>query len=235
MSRPGDQMALRFPPRRRCTLSEFEPGANAELMHRLAAPPTGEVFTCTWITGGEGTGKSHLLQAACAAVNDAGGAAAYLPADLAGAGPKVLEGLAGLNRIAVDDITLWLGNRELEAALLGLYQGLLAGNASLVVASTAAPAAAAFALDDLASRLRAAQTYRIGPLDDDDRARLLMRAAAHRGMELTADVASYVLTHASRSTPSLLALVDRLDSATLARKRKLTVALAREVLGERQA
>lgn len=234
MSRPGDQLALRFPPRRRCTLSEFEPGANTELMYRLAAPATRGCFTCTWITGGEGTGKSHLLQAACAAVNDAGGSAAYLPADLAGAGPKVLEGLANLDRIAVDDMTNWLGSRELEAALLGLYQGLLAGQASLVVASTVSPAAATFALDDLASRMRAAQIHRIGPLDDEDRARLLMRAAAHRGMELTTDVADYVLKHASRSTPSLLALVDRLDSATLSRKRRLTVALAREVLGESQ-
>ncbi len=229
MSPNGHQLALRFPPRRRCTLAEFEAGANRELLHRLQPPKPAAAFSCIWIVGEPGTGKSHLLQAACTAVNDAGGAAAYLPADVAVAGPEVFDGLDRMDRVAIDDITAWLGTRPLEAALLALYQSLWAAQCSLVVASRDAPPMAEFALADLASRMRAAQTHRIELLDDAARARLLARAAALRGMTLGEDVATYLLRRAHRGTPELLALLDRLDSAALSRKRRLTVALAREV------
>jgi DnaA family protein len=49
-------------------------------------------------------------------------------------------------------------------------------------------------------------------------------------MTLGPEVAGYVLRRAPRATPDLLAVLERLDVAAMAGKRRLSVALAREVL-----
>ncbi len=230
MSQIREQLALRFPLRRRCTFVEFESGANAELVARLAAPVT--AFLCVWIAGDAGSGKSHLLQASCASVNARGGAAAYVPRELVAEGAQVFDGLEAMDRVAIDDIGDWLGQPAVERGLLALYQGLLDRGRSLVVAHTDVPAAVAFALPDLASRMRAAAIFRIAPLDDEGRLRVMTRTASARGMMLEPGVAEYILRHGPRSLEALLGLVDRLDARTLARQRRLTVPLVRELLDE---
>jgi DnaA-homolog protein len=223
------QLALRFPPRRSCTLESFEAGANPELVARLAAADRSR-FTVVWITGAAGAGKSHLLQAACEATARAGGTAAYLPADLAPVAATVLDGLDAMDRVALDDMAAWLGERSREAALLGLYQGLAQRNASLVVAADAGPRAIEFALPDLASRLRAAETLAIAPLDDGARRRLVQRIADSRGFTLADDALSYLLNTGPRGSGELVRALEALDAASLAAQRRVTVPLIRAVL-----
>ena len=223
------QLALRFPPRRHCTLESFEAGANPELVARLAAPNDSR-FAAIWITGTAGAGKSHLLQAACDATSHAGGSAAYLPSELARDAATILDGLDALDRVALDDVPAWLGDRDREAALLGLYQGLAAHGASLIVAADVGPRAAAFALADLGSRLRAAETLAIAPLDDAARRRLARRVAEARGFTLEDDALAYLLNVGPRGSGELVSTLDALDAASLAAQRRVTIPLIRSVL-----
>jgi regulatory inactivation of DnaA Hda protein len=59
---------------------------------------------------------------------------------------------------------------------------------------------------------------------------MIARAAA-RGMEMPADVATYILSRASRDTAELFTLLNRLDDASLQEQRKLTIPFVKSVLG----
>ena len=53
----------------------FAAGANAEVLAALRSPGAGPL----WLWGGDGVGKTHLLQAVCAAADTANGRAAATP------------------------------------------------------------------------------------------------------------------------------------------------------------
>lgn len=225
------QLALMFPSERRCTLDNFEAGPNGELIAEIGRRARADQFTAVWLVGESGSGKSHLLQGACHAAVAAGGAAAYLPSRLMAGGVDVLDGLGEFALVAVDDVDRWVGAREWEEALLYLYQQLMKRGASLLFASTSGPLQLDVQLADLASRLRAAQVFAIRPLDDADRAHAIERLAAQRGLELGADVVSFILRRAPRRMDELIATFERLDRGALARQRRLTIPLAKDVLG----
>jgi DnaA family protein len=222
------QLALAFPAARRCTFANFAVGPNVELVAALQASMVGDRFAALWLVGESGGGKSHLLQAAChAALRPA----AYLPATLMAGGPEALDGLERYAVVAIDDIERWLGERRWEETLLGLYQRLFERRGTLLLASHRGPLDVVVGLPDLASRLRAAQTYLIRPLDDADRGRVIEALAAQRGLEIGPDVVNFLLHRAPRRMDALIAAFDRLDRGALARQRRLTIPLAKDVLG----
>jgi DnaA family protein len=215
----------------RCTLQNFEAGPNGELLAELAGGGNDGVFTALWLVGDSGSGKSHLLHGACHAANAVDATVAYLPPSVMVGGIEALEGLDEFDVVAIDDLERWIGEPAWEEALLNLYQSLVRRGGRLLVASQRAPRDFEFALADLASRLRAAQVYVIGPLGDADRARAIERLAAQRGLELGADVVSFLLRRAPRRMDALVAAFDRLDRGAWVQQRRITVPLAKDVLG----
>ncbi|HEY6600165.1 MAG TPA: DnaA regulatory inactivator Hda [Pseudomonadales bacterium] len=225
------QLTLPFPLERRCTLANFEAGGNAELIAALGQCGSAGRFSALWLVGDAGCGKSHLLQGACHAAVGAGLAAAYLPKQVMAGGPNAIEGLDRFDVVAVDDLEHWVSQRPWEDALLGLYQGLFKYGGNLLLASTQSPLDLSVGLPDLASRLRAAQVFGVRALDDADRARAIERLAAQRGLELGPDVVNFILRRAPRRMDRLIATFDALDRGALAQQRRLTIPLAKEVLG----
>ena len=225
------QLALGFPAERRCTFGNFEAGPNLELVTELGARARSDGFSALWLTGESASGKSHLLQGACHAAVAAGRSAVYLPQRLMGGGPNVLEGVAEFGLVAIDDLDGWLGERRWEEALLAVYQRLFQRGGSLLLASVYGPLELDVGLADLASRLRAAAVYRIRPLDDADRVRVIEHLATQRGIELSDEVINFILRRAPRRIDALIATFDLLDRSALAQQRPLTIPLAKEVLG----
>ena len=77
----------------RALFASFLPAHNAEALQHLQRLATGAAGTLTWLCGPPGAGKSHLLQATCAAGSEHM-RAGYVPlADVAALGVGVLEGL----------------------------------------------------------------------------------------------------------------------------------------------
>ncbi len=224
-SAPQHQLALRFPLRPRSRFEHFVVGANSAPVERLRTPATR--FECLWLFGSSGVGKTHLLQATCHAVADA----AYLPARRIPADEASLKRYARFRATLVDDVEAWLGHAASERELYGLYNELARAEARLVFTASRSPRECDFALPDLASRLCAAECYEVARLSDEDKLPLLVNAAQDRGLRLSEDVVRFLLTRVSRDQKSLLDTLNRLDHASLTRKRGLTVPFVKEVLG----
>ncbi len=226
------QLPLHFAWREGLHFANYCPGDNrpAVAALRAAAEGAGERFVTLW--GGAGLGKSHLLQAACEAAARQGRRGAYLPlAELAALSPAVLEGLEGLDLVCVDDLQAVAGEAAWEEALFHLYNRLREADGSLIAAADASPAGLPLRLPDLTSRLAWGPVYRLQPLGDADRAAALQARAAGRGLQLPDEVAAYLLRHCARDLPSLYALLDRLDQASLAEQRRLTIPFVRGLIG----
>jgi DnaA family protein len=209
----------------------FAPGDNAgavEALRRLAA---GTATAPVWIYGGRGAGRSHLLQAACAAAGDAGRAAAYLPlAQVRDDGAQRLDGFERLELVALDDVEAVAGDAAFEAALFSLYNGLAEHGGRLALAAAGSPAGTPFRLPDLASRMAASEVHRVEPLPEPEQAGALRRRAERRGLELPDETLAFLTRRAPRDFATLCRMLDALDIESLAAQRRLTVPFVREWL-----
>jgi DnaA family protein len=206
----------------------FVVGENREVVNLLTAPLSGAPRVI-WLWGPVGCGKSHLLQSACAATGEAGGTAAYidLAADVA---PGMLEGCEMLDLVCLDGLERVAGDPQWNAAIFRLHTLMHDGAGRLLVASTDAPAATWFELPDLGSRLHAASIHQLQRLDDNGQIEALKIRAGRRGLELNEEAARFLTHRLPRDMHSLCAVLDRLDEASLAAQRRLTVPFLREAL-----
>lgn len=221
------QLALPFVLAPHARFATFFVGGNGPLVAHLRRAENEVV----WICGPAGCGKSHLLQAACAERDR--DRAMYLP--LAGdeaLGPEVLDGLEGLDIVALDDVERVAPSAEWNRALFRLFEGIKSQGGTLLLAAARPPAATGFDLPDLASRAAAASVYQLKSLDDADRLGALQLHAAARGLELSTAAGDYLLTRVSRDMAGLCRWLQTLDEASLIAQRKLTIALIRETLAK---
>lgn len=203
----------------------FEPGPNGAIVALLQDPSA--AGPAAWIWGPPGSGKTHLLQAACAASP----AAAYLPAgELLGAGPAVLDGWDDRALVCIDDIDRLAGKADWELAAFTLFNRLWERGGRLVVSAASAPAATHFSLPDLHSRLAWGGAFRLEPLSDEDRVAALRRRARHRGLELPPESARYLLRRLPRDMRELCGWLDTLDVASLAAGKRLTLPFVKSVI-----
>lgn len=207
----------------------FFAGPNAELLAVLRALPEGEGPRLIYCSGAPGTGKSHLLQATCAAAREQGRSAWYLPLEprLSSA---VLEGLDQQELLCLDDLQRVAGHAAWEEALFHLYNRVREQGGALLVAGNGRPEELGLGLPDLVSRLHWGLLYRLQELDDAERLAALQLRAASRGLDLPADTGDYLLRRCPRDLPALFELLDRLDVASLAAQRRLTIPFVRSVL-----
>lgn len=184
-----------------------------------------------FLWGKAASGKTHLLQAVC---ERAGDQSVYLPlGSLRDAGAAVLKGLAGRQFVCLDDLQRVAGLPEWELALFDLWHQIADNAGVLVVSSTAPPKESGIVLADLESRLSRLPVFHTVELVESDRIKALQLRAGQRGLELPDDTANYLLSRSRRDMSSLYQLLDRLDSAALIAKRRLTIPFVREVLGNR--
>lgn len=209
----------------------YHAGANGEAVAALRELAGGARAGPLWLFGPAGSGKSHLLQAACAHATTCGLTAAWLPLRaVREQGPALLAGFDRLDLVALDDIDSIAGDAGWERALFTFHNELLERRGRLAAAATAAPGAAPFRLRDLASRLAAARVYRVLPLDEADQAQALRRRAACRGLELPEETLVFLTRRAPRDFAALCRLLDELDLESLAAQRRLTVPFVRDWL-----
>jgi len=209
----------------------FRAGRNLAAVGELCALRRQPGQPALWLCGPSGIGKTHLLQATCVRVSERGGAATYVPlARGSSIGPALLAGFEQLDAVLLDDLDRLAGDEAWERALFNLYNDLQEQGGRMIVSAQRQPALVRFGLPDLASRLAAASVHVLRPLPEEDQAEALLARAAARGLEIPAETLSYLLHRAPRDFGALCRLLDELDSASLAPRRRLTVPLAREVL-----
>ena len=223
-------LQLRMPPDQRFETFVAAPPAALAQLRALAR---GESRESVYVEGAHGTGKSHLLRATCAEADAQGRGVAYLPlASLRGRMREAMELVAGRDLVAIDGLEAIAGERDDEVALFDLHNHARADGIGLLYAAGAAPAALGFVLPDLVSRLAQCHRITLSPLDDDGRREVLRLRARHRGVAFDDAAIDWMLTRCSRDLSDLSAIFERLDRASLAAQRRLTVPFLRDVLGQ---
>ena len=203
-----------------------------ELLALLRAVARGERDEWLYLSGATGNGKTHLLLAACAAARAAGSEAMYL--SLASVGGRIGDALHGQARAALfcfDGLEAVAGNRDDEVALFHFHNAARAAGARLIYSASAMPAALPLSLPDLRSRLEQCTRIALEPLDEGARRAVLRQRAERRGLELDDAVLDYLFRRVGRDLRTLSELLDRLDRASLAEQRRLTIPFLKEKLG----
>ncbi|GAB2557719.1 DnaA regulatory inactivator Hda [Rhodanobacter koreensis] len=227
---PQLPLALRWPRRQR--FEHFHAGANAAALAAVQALALEPGAPWIYLHGANGSGRSHLLMAACQAAAAMGRRVQYLPLATLDDHAAALRGVAGSELLALDDLGAIAGNREAEHALFDLYNRARAEGSALLFAADTTPARLGIGLPDLRSRLGACTQFALKPLDDDERRTVLKAQAASRGIELDDGVLDWLFARYARDLGALLDLLDKLDVASLAAQRRITIPFLRGFLRE---
>ena len=144
--------------------------------------------------------------------------------------PEIIEGLEGLDLIAIDDIDCVIGQYTWEEKLMVLYESILNSNTRLIMASKKTPKGLNFQIPDLASRFSLGLLFKINPLDDDELVVAIQYHAYARGFDLPDDSAQFIMKRTVRSVTSLMDILDILEYESLSSQRKLTIPFIKSVL-----
>ena len=228
-----EQIPLALAPAPAPSFDNYYPGPNKAAVAALRAALSsldpagvaggGERFLFLW--GPAGCGKSHLLRAAAGCA--AGGPSCYVdaphPLADAGAGSPALLAVDDCQRLDI------VG----QLALFDHYNAIRAAGGVLLTAGDRPPADMPVR-EDLRTRLGSGLVIRLQALDDAQKAEALTEHARSLGFDLPAEVLEFVMRRVGRDMGTQIRVLDALDQLSLARKRPVTVALAREALGYAQ-
>lgn len=215
------------------SFDSFRIGDNAELCAELQRiVHNARARRVLYFCGPGGSGKTHLLSACCQAARALGKPHAYLPVDGQPPDSAQLNRIETHGLLCVDDCQLSVTSEAWQLALLGLYEKLLnhTNTGAMVVAGNRTVGMLNLALPDLASRLVSGGVYPLTPLSEPDKLAALQARARQKGFELNDQLLQFIITYYRRDTASLFSLLERIDHASLAEQRKVTVPFIKSLL-----
>jgi DnaA-homolog protein len=216
------QIPLAIGPAPLKTFDTFVAGENAAALDHLrvllqhAGAPV-------YLWGASGSGKTHLLQAL------AGDAQAGW-FDSATPPPWSFDDAWSL--IVLDGCDAFDDAQQQSAFALFIDA---ASHGTQMAASGSVPPVDLPLRDDLRTRLGSGLVFAISPLGETDARAVLRHEADRRGIFLSDDVISFLMTRFSRDLKHLMALLDRLDEFALAEHRHVTVPLLKKLFEEEGA
>lgn len=229
----GTQLSLQFEFQTNLTFASFFPGNNAEIVNQLLGMAGDGAEQQIYLWGEHGSGKSHLLQACCQQAKIEGKDPFFLAFDADNLPPtKILEGLENIELVCFDDIQNIAGHAEWERALFAFYNSHRQNNYKLLVAADCPPKYLSFELLDLKTRMAWGLTLKIRALHHEQMIEALTFKAHYLGFEIPPKVGQFLLGHYVQDLPSLWALLEKIDKATLAAQRKLTIPFLKKILTE---
>ena len=233
---PGHgQLALNLRLRDASSFENFISAANREAVEhvRNAALEAGQCSLparSIYLWGESGSGKTHLLEAACRLAQGNGATSLYVPLrEMQSLSPALIEDLDQTSLVCIDDLDRMAGDSEWERGLFALYENLKARGGTLVMGAGTNPGELGFVLPDLVTRLAAGLVYPLRTATEEEKIAALRLRAGQRGMEMGEEVVRYLLARFPRDMHSLFGLLDRLDDATLAAQRRLTIPFLRDL------
>ena len=227
MSTPQLPLSLRTPPDQHFDAFHGQPA----LREAVRAAARGVAADWLFLAGPAGSGKTHLLLAACAEAVAAGRRAAYLP--MSAYAGRLAAGLAqqeNADLLCLDGLEAIAGHADDEEALFHFHNRARSDAGMVVYAARGNPADIGLQLRDLQTRLGQCARLTLQPLDEAGRRDLLRQRAARRGLELDDAVLDYLLRRVDRDLASLTRLLDQLDRASLAAQRRITIPFLRQHL-----
>jgi chromosomal replication initiation ATPase DnaA len=172
------------------------------------------------VVGPAGVGKSHLVNVWKSRSGGRDIAAGDLTEEVAG-------GAADMPAVAIEDIDRGIAS---EKALFYLLNMAREHKHAVLLTSRVPPGELEVALPDLRSRLRALPVVPIAPTDDALLQGLLVKLFHDRQLLVEPATVRYILTHMERSAEAAVQVVSEMDHLALTTHRRVTRALAREVI-----
>jgi len=223
------QMALDIGLHTTPTLDSFFAGPNSAALQHLRLWTTSQMPSPvpTYLWGESGSGKSHLLRAVQTELSSSGVSVGWLDADQ----NDRLNFDESWTAVLMDDVHLY--NLEQQQLAFNWFVNALtpkSGSPRWVLAAGMLPPADLKLRDDLRSRLGWGHVYGLQVLSDTERRAVLRSEADARGLFLSDEVMSYMLSRFSRDLSSLMSLLDHLDQFALQTKRAITIPLIKSML-----
>lgn len=184
-----------------------------------------------YLFGASGSGKSHLLYAACVYAQELGLTSQLLSLeDFKAWSPRILDQLEELDLVCLDNVQAIAGDLSWQVAVFDLYNRMTEQGKALIIVGDQAPTELGITLPDLVSRLQACTSFQLRLLADEDKQKLLQQKARLRGMELPDEVARFLLNRQQRDIRELVHILDLLDKASIVHQRKLTIPFVKDML-----
>ena len=227
------QLPLNLHLRDDAIFESYVQGSNEQVLHHLQTLVSGNpIESYIYCYGDRAVGQSHLLQACCHALSLSGEPTFYLPLEYHNEiSPDILTGLEAYALVCIDDIHQVTGIHAWEEALFHFFNRIRDAHGSLLVSANVAPRQLNCGLPDLKTRLASGLALQIHDLTDAEKMHALKMRARNRGLVLSDEVIQYLMRHYSRNMGDLFSALDKLDRASLAAKRKITVPFLKMVLG----
>ena len=226
-----EQFPVQFEFQSNQNFSTFYPGNNEEIVNHLQ-----QIFINNeqqiFLWGDKGTGKTHLLQSLSQEANSRHKTLFYYSLEDDLPDPAMLEGLENFDLVCVDNIEQIAGNNEWEQAFFNFYNLHRDANNKLVVTANCPPKYLAIQLPDLKTRMSWGLTLKLKALSDEQQLNALIYKANDLGFEIPVKVGRFLITHYARDLPSIWTLLDKIEQATLAAKRKLTIPFLKQIMTE---
>ena len=216
-----EQIPLAIGPESQPTFDNYLSGINDPALEHLRslnlpAPPV-------YLWGAGGCGKTHLLQALAARCQAAGQQVAWF--DAADTLPWTLR--PGWSLVIVDRCEAL--DEAAQRAAFALFEDAAAHGVQWLAAGRLPPVDLPLR-DDLRTRLSWGHVFALQPLPDAETRAALRREADRRGIFLSDEVMAFLLTRFDRDLGHLMRLLDQLDHYGLAKARRITVPLVRQML-----
>lgn len=226
----AQQLPLGFRLRDDATFDNYLAVGNQQVLHNVLTLISGSTDNFIYLWGTPGSGKSHLLQAACHAAPEHGKTAVYIPlAELSNF--DTFHGLEHVDIVCLDDIDSIAGNSHAEEQIFHLFNRIRAQGNSLLVGANVTAQQLTIKLPDLKSRLSWGVIYQLHPLDDNAKLSALQLHSKARGLELDDLVGNFLLRRCARNMTELFATLELLDQASLTEQRRLTIPFVKRILG----
>lgn len=230
---PGEQLSLPFTKFERFDFDLFQCGEDQEIVPWLKRTASGETSRNIYLWGQVGTGKSHLLQAACTLATDRGNSTAFIPlGQLDELTPEMLSGLEDHGLVCIDSLDCMESNDDWELALFRLFNDRREKHRPIIFSAGKSPNGINIRMPDLKSRLSWDLVFHLKPVDENTMITALKLRARSRMFDLPDDVINYLVKRVSRDTHTLFNTLDRLDEASLRNKKKITIPFVKSLLEE---
>ncbi len=218
------------------TLASFFVGLNVELIENIKTYLDYDLHrqdntNMLFIWGAESSGKSHLAQAICRLFDQScEKTCVYLPLNNTQISYHILDGLAEVDLVCIDNLESIKGDQNWQVALFNLYNELKDLGKKLIIFSNETPLQMQMELADLSSRLSSIPLYKLQKIDEKKLIEFVQSSGINVGMGISIDVATFILNRSDRSIINLKKIIHTLDEQSLTHQRKITIPFVKEIL-----
>lgn len=199
---------------------EFLGTANAELIFMLQQKH--DQFLYIW--GGQGTGKSHILQAWVGQAMQNGFQGIYIDSRK----DTITDHAAQADYVAIDQVDQL--NPSEQAQLFYLFNQFHNSGKGHLLLSAEVPPSQLILREDLRTRMAYCLSYEVKALSQDEKIAALSNLARVRHLNIDPTIYQYLITHWRQDLQSLLTMFNDLAQYSMVQQKPITLSLLKKLL-----